>query len=110
MEEGFVIKTKHYEFKLRKDSIFVEVVECKALSDGIITSGHSRAKVSTLFEDLGIRDYKSFLSKVYGYGAGSGIWPEWNSNDTEAFIKVKKALLELSFGGYIEEEELLLLL
>lgn len=109
MEEVFVIKTKHYEFKLRKESIFVQVIECKALSDGIITSGHSMAKVSTLFEDLGIRDYKSFLSKVYGYGAGGGMWPEWDSSDTEAFIKVKKALLELSSGGYIEEELLLLL-
>lgn len=45
-----------------------------------------------------------FLSKVYGYRAGGGAWPEWNSSDTEAFIKVKKALLELSFNHTVEEE------
>lgn len=110
MEEVFVIRTKHYEFKLKKESIFVEVVERKTLNDGIIMPGHSRAKVSSLFEDLGIRDYKSFLSKLYGYTARCGIWPEWNSSDTEAFIKVKKALLELSFSHTVEEEFLLLLL
>lgn len=35
---------------------------------------------------------------------------KWNSSDTEAFIKVKKALLELSFSHTVEEEFLLLLL
>ena len=110
MEEVFVIRTKHYEFELREKSVFVEVVKYKTLNDGIITFGHSSKKVFLLFEDLGIRDCSSFLSRVYGYEAGCGIWPEWNSSDTEAFIKVKKALLELSFSHTVEEEFLLLLL
>lgn len=110
MKEVFVIRTKHYEFKLREKSVFVEVVERKTLNDGRIMTGHSGTEVCSLFEDLGIRDYQSFLSKVYGYRAGGGAWPEWNSSDTEAFIKVKKALLELSFSHTVEEEFLLLLL
>ena len=110
MEEVFVIRTKHYEFKLREKSVFVEVVERKTLSDGRIMTRHSSTEVCSLFEDLGIRDYKSFLSKVYGYGVGGGAWPEWNPSYTEAFIKVKKALLELSFSHTVEEEFLLLLL
>lgn len=60
MEEVFVIRTKHYEFKLREKSVFVEVVERKTLSDGRIMTGHSSTEVCSLFEDLGIRDYKSF--------------------------------------------------
>lgn len=90
MEEVFVIRTKHYEFKLREKSVFVEVVERKTLNDGRIMTGHSGTEVCSLFEDLGIRDYQSFLSKVYGYRAGGGAWPEWNSSDTEAFIKIKR--------------------
>ena len=79
MEEVFVIRTKHYEFKLREKSVFVEVVERKTLNDGRIMTGHSDTEVCSLFEDLGIRDYQSFLSKVYGYRAGGGAWPEWKA-------------------------------
>ena len=110
MEETFVIRTKHYEFKLKERSTFIEVVERKILSNGKIMTGHSSTEVCSLFEDLGIMDYKSFLSEVYGYMARGGAWPEWSYGDTEVFIKVKKALLELSFGHTVEEEFLLLLL
>lgn len=61
MEEVFVIRTKHYEFKLREKSVFVEVVERKTLNDGRIMTGHSSTEVCSLFEDLGIRDYQSFF-------------------------------------------------
>ncbi len=110
MEEVFVIRTKHYEFKLKEKSVYVEVVGRKTLSGDRIMTEHSSTEVRLLFEDLGIKDYQSFLSKVYGYKAGVGAWPEWDSRDTEVFIKVKKALLELSFSHTVEEEFLLLLL
>lgn len=80
MEEVFVIKTKHYEFKLRKESIFVEVIECKALSDGIITSGHSRAKVSTLL--FGVID-------LAAWNAASTIWRKEPENVTFLGVSYK---------------------
>lgn len=33
-------------------------------------------------------------------GLEGGAWPEWNSSDTEAFIKVKKGSIGIIFQSY----------
>lgn len=61
------------------------------------TSAHSNDKI---FEIMGIEDRQEFCSRLYGYGAGGGLWPEYHCDDYEALMRVLKELVRL--GASVE--------
>lgn len=54
---------------------------------------YSVSSNDVIFNELGV-DKDLFCSKVYGYEALDGSWPEWRDGDNEAPIKIVKAIRE----------------
>ena len=54
---------------------------------------YSSSGNDVIFNELGV-DKDLFCSKVYGYEALYGSWPEWRDGDNEAPIKIVKAIRE----------------
>lgn len=87
---------KDYYYKLDSATGYFTVRQIDRKTDAVKHS-HSTDTVKRFFEDLGVEDYRGWLSNIYGSQTDySGCWPYWcidSDNETIA-VKVAKALNE----------------
>lgn len=89
---------KDYYYKLNPTTGYFIVCQIDRKTDAVKRS-HSTNTVKCFFEDLGIEDYRGWLSNIYKLRTDySGCWPYWlptSTEDNEDIVKrVTKALNE----------------
>ena len=89
----FIFEDKIYEVFNDRD-YYLYIKEYDTERESLET--HTSYAIKRFFEHFGIKDYREWLSSIYGYEAQGGIFPEWRAGD-EHFMgdKVLEALKDI---------------